>query len=481
MKNMAMRIGLLLVLALSVVPVGNIQAQDGSEFDGMWKIDGEPLVLEIGDGDVILNAIGSEGCIPVFTFTLDGNAVQQEGSTVYTLELDEDVLLIYEDDELFAEADYVESREAACTVEIPESSITAITSLDDLDTLVSEVYAQTSLPGMAVAVIGPQGVIWSAGYGYANVEKGIPASADTPFMLASVTKVFTGTSLMMAWEELGFDLDAPVNDWLPFTVDNPHTEGEAITLRHLATHTSGLLDNWTHYDAVYSDGDSPISLGDFLAGYLVAGGEWYDADDNFGDWMPGEVAVYSNVGAALAGYMMEAITGTPLDDYADAHLFGPLGMTNTHWHLADFPDVDVIAMPYDEDGEPYGHYGFPTWPDGQLRTSVNDIGRFVGAVLNGGELDGVRILQPKTVDAMLEPWLPETDPYQGWFWALGVEPGTAGHSGGDDGVSTNLEIDLNAGLGIVLLTNSDSGDMPLVWDAIAGPIWASAAVLLAQQ
>lgn len=477
MKPILKGVVVLVIMMISLTPA--VQAQDESKYDGVWYIDAAYLVLNVADGTVEVFSPGQNGCNPVMEVQLIGDKVLQNDELLFVLELAEDGnnMLIYQEGEVFAEAQKVGSLEEACLINIPVTSVETITSVADLETLVSEVFEQTNIPGMAVAVVGPQGVIWSAGYGFANVEEELPVTADTPFMLASVTKVFTGTSLMMAWEAEGFDLDAPVNDWLPFQVDNPRTESEEITLRHLATHTSGLLDNWEYYLAVYTEqGDSPIALGDFLEGYLTPGGEWYDADANFADWMPGTTFKYSNVGAALAGYTFEMIIGTPLDDYADEHLFGPLGMTNTHWHLADFPDTSVIAVPYEADGTALEHYGYPTWPDGQLRSSANDVGRFLAALLNNGELEGVRILKPETIDSMLQPQLPDVAPQQGWFWVLG-ETGEVGHSGGDPGVSTNIAFSRDLDLGLILLTNSDSGEMGLVWGALAGPIFEAADVL----
>lgn len=473
---------LLLIVTLSLGTAALSRAQDESEFDGVWFIEDAFIVVVIDGTDLQILTPGQEGCSLLMSLELAGEDVLRNGIVAYQLELDEDgeTLLIWTGDELFAEAEEAESLDEICEAGMFDLSVETIASIKDLNTLVDEIFDQTQLPGMAVAVVGPQGVIWSGGYGFANVDERRPVTPDTPFMLASVTKVFTGTTLMMAWEEHGFDLDTPVNDWLPFPVDNPHIGGEVITLRHLATHTSGLLDNWETYNGVYSEGDSPIALGDFLAGYLVPGGKWYDVDENYGDWMPGTTAEYSNVGAALAGYMVEMITGTPLDDYADARLFEPLGMTNTHWHLADFPDVGLIAVPYDADGTALDHYGYPTWPDGQLRSSVNDLGRFLAAILNDGEFGGVQILQPETIEVMLQAQFPTIDPYQGWFWALGDEPGSAWHGGGDYGVATSIGIDRALGIGLILLTNSDSGEMGLVWDALARPIFADAAALISE-
>ncbi len=153
-------------------------------------------------------------------------------------------------------------------------------------------------------------------------------------------------------------LDDPVGDHLDFEVDHP-TDPTAITARMLMTHTAGIADNWGAMGAVIVDGDSPIALGDFLADYLVPGGEWYSASDNFVQDGVLSARQYSNIGAALAGYLVEAVSGVPFSSYCESHIFEPLGMTDTGWHLADL-DEDILAVPYDwsgEDWEPIEHYG----------------------------------------------------------------------------------------------------------------------------
>lgn len=263
--------------------------------------------------------------------------------------------------------------------------------------------------------------VCSGGYGFANVQAQKPVTPDTPFLLASISKLFTGAGVMKAWEQGQLSLDDNINDYLSFSVDNPHLNDEVITLRHLATHTSGIIDNNFTYAATYTVGDPETSLTQYLKDYLVSQGELYDARTNYSTHVPGESWSYSNVGAALAGELVEASTGTPLDAYTQEHIFIPLGMENTGWHLSDFENQDDIAVPYnigiwpwvyfEEVGKwiPYnnenslfGRHGFeqfahPGYPDGGLRASVNDTARFLAAIMNGGELEGVRILDEATI------------------------------------------------------------------------------------
>jgi len=327
----------------------------------------------------------------------------------------------------------------------------------EVDAYIEGEMEDAHIPGLAAAVTRPGEVVWTGAYGWAHVADEVPVTADTPFMLASVSKTVTGTAVMQLREDGVLDLDTAIDDLLPFAVDNPRTDGEVITVRHLVSHTSAIADNWANMP--YADGDSPIALGEFLEGYLVAGGQWYDANANFYGYMPGEVYNYGNVATALAGYLPESTTGVPLDDQCDADLFAPLGMDDTGWHLADFDAADV-AMPYAWAAghyEPYGHYGYPDYPDGQLRASVRDLAAFLAAVSGGGELDGVRILEEATVDEMLSPQVPDVDTSQFVFWyqtSIGDRT-VVGHNGGDAGVATEMYFSPDSGIGVIVLMNVD--------------------------
>jgi CubicO group peptidase (beta-lactamase class C family) len=341
---------------------------------------------------------------------------------------------------------------------------------EDLDTFIKKKMEEAKIPGLAAAIVAEGKVAWTAGYGYANVEAQRPVTPDIAFSLGSASKLVLAVALMQVWEKGKLPVDGNINDMLPFTVDNPHVAGEIITPRHLATHTSGIIDNEPVREASYSfTGDSPIALGDFLKGYLVTGGQWYNANQNYAAVQPGQQWSYSSIAAGLAGYLIETTTGAALDDHSDANIFRPLGMTNTGWRLSDFPTTENIAVPYAfENGkyQPYSFYGYPTWPDGGLRSSVADLGRFLAAVMNGGDLDGVRILNKSTVDEMLRSQIPAAQlptglKGQGIFWVIvpiGNYGDFIGHTGGDPGVNTFLFFQPSTGVGVIGLMNGDGND-----------------------
>ncbi len=336
-----------------------------------------------------------------------------------------------------------------------------------LDLLVQGQMDASGIPAVAVAIVRNGEPWYASAWGRRHVGPSRPALADTPFMLASISKTITATAVLQLVEDGVFGLDDDIDDILDFAVDNPRVPGdEVITVRHLLTHTSGLIDDeavWGGYPgeagSLYVLGDSPISLRDFMVGYFTPGGAWYDASRNFAPDPPGSAYEYSNLATALLGYLVEAATGTPLDDHSDTRIFAPLSMSDTGWHLADFAANDV-AMPYESFGGDFyewGLYGYPDYPDGQLRASVADLARFLAAWASGGLLDGMRILDAATVAEALTIQFPAVDATQGLSWYTDTIGGRAviGHNGGDYGVTTDMFFDPATGHGVIVLLNTD--------------------------
>jgi CubicO group peptidase (beta-lactamase class C family) len=329
--------------------------------------------------------------------------------------------------------------------------------LPEVDEAAAAAMEQGSMPGLAVAIVAGGRVAWAGGYGLADIEAARAVTPDTPFMLASVSKTVTAVAVMQAVEDGLVDLDTDINELLAFEVDNTRVEGETIHPRHLGTHTSGIADNWHHLSNLVVEGDSAISLADFLEGYLVEGHTWYSGA-NYSAAMPGDSYDYSNVGASLFGFLVEVASGTPFDDHCDAHIFDVLGMEHTGWHLADL-DPETLAVPYEMQGGEavaVAHYGYPDYPDGQLRASVADLARFVAAISAGGALGEDRILSEALTAEMLSQ-----QPYggsgQGIIWYRTTMAGRTvwAHNGGDTGVATEIGFDPESGVGVLVLANTD--------------------------
>jgi CubicO group peptidase (beta-lactamase class C family) len=182
-----------------------------------------------------------------------------------------------------------------------------------LDRLLSAQLRDDHIPGATVSVVKDGRLFFAKGYGSADLQAGTPVSAQTTlFRIGSLSKLFTATAVMQLAEQGKLNLHADVNTYLK-TFHIPATYPEPITLAHLLTHTAGFEDRETGlYPRTISDLEP---LGQWLAEHIPARVR-----------PPGELSAYSNYGFALAGYIVEQVSGLPYAQYVEQHLFQPLGM-----------------------------------------------------------------------------------------------------------------------------------------------------------
>jgi len=338
------------------------------------------------------------------------------------------------------------------------------THVSDMDGFIQSQMAALHVPGLAACAVKDGQVDWTGHYGYANIANNIEVADTTLFMLASISKVITGTAVMQLWEDSLFDLDDDINDYLPFSVRNPSHPSTPITFRMLMTHTSSIIDYWPTLDALRSWGqDSPIPLDFFMQEYLTPGGIYWNSA-NFSSSTPGQAFNYSNAGAALTAYLLEAISPSydSFAQYCNDSIFTPLGMDETSWYLADV-DTGNLAMPYSWNGSsyvPYGHYSDPWFPAVSLKSSTHELARFLIAYMQYGQIDGVRILDSTTVDLMTTVHWPSGLFGLSWglYWAH-LSAGTHllwGHGGNYFGVHTIMAWCPQENTGVIVLTNGDS-------------------------
>jgi CubicO group peptidase (beta-lactamase class C family) len=328
----------------------------------------------------------------------------------------------------------------------------------ELDADVRDLMRAGRLPGLSAAIVRGGEVAWSRAWGLANVERRRRVETDTIFMLASVSKTVVATAVLQAAEAGLFALDDDVNGVLPFRVGNPVHPDVPITVRQLLTHTSSIRDNWTILLDSYVQGDATMPLGRFLRRYLTReGADW--SPNNFYAFGPGRSYRYANMGASLAAYLVEAASGIGFDAWCERRIFAPLGMDLAGWHLEGLPR-GRIAMPYSWSGEkngyvPFGQYGYPDYPDGQLRTTAPQLARHLAMVMGGGRWHDRRLLSGATVRELRRDQIPELEPGQGliWFELPRGDRTLFGHDGGDDGVSTVSFFDPREDVGVVALAN----------------------------
>jgi CubicO group peptidase (beta-lactamase class C family) len=276
---------------------------------------------------------------------------------------------------------------------------------------------QYHFPGLSACIIKDDKIIWKDNYGYANIAQNKLVTDSTLFYISSVSKTITATAIMQLWEQGLFELDDDVNDYLQFNVRNPNHPDIPITFRMLLTHTSSI--HFVDYRPIIWNGDSPIELGYYIENYLIPGGIYYQSN-HWNTWVPGTQNEYTNLSAALLGYLVETIAEIPFEKYCQDSIFVPLGMTETSWYLSNL-DVNKIATPYEYSAGQYksnSHWGVPEYPSTQIRTSLTQLSRFIIMYMQGGQINGIRILKSSTVDSMTTIHNPEIHPSQGLIWFM---------------------------------------------------------------
>ncbi|SFH02704.1 serine hydrolase domain-containing protein [Pedobacter insulae] len=335
-----------------------------------------------------------------------------------------------------------------------------------IDSLIEAKMSKTGIVGMSAAIIVNNKLAWIKGFGYADREKRTPFTPKTIMNIASITKTFTGVCLMQAVEDKKVSLDEDINTYLPFKVVNPNFPDEKITLRHLATHTSGLVDRHPFYgdSTQFYGGEKPEDLGSFISNYFLPEGKYY-SKDNFLQSKPGTYRAYSNVGAGLAGYIVELRTGEKLSEYAKKHIFKPLKMYNSGWSLSDI-DINKHTKLYSKQGdkvEPIPLYESTTYPDGGMRTSVAELSNFFSCLLNDGKYQKVSLLNEKSARELTRFQFTEQNKPEnvklnglnsGIFWATKMGGTRIGHNGSDPGVRTFMLADLTKEVAVIFFSNT---------------------------
>lgn len=347
------------------------------------------------------------------------------------------------------------------------------TPICDLD--LTPELARLHVPGLSAGIIVDGELVCTAVAGWADVESERPVDPDTLFEWASVSKTITVTAAMILYEEGRFGLDDDVGDYLPFPVRNPECPNTPITFRQLMTHSSSIIDNEPVYEGTYTVGDSPLSLGDFVRGYVEPGGEFYDAQENFDYECAGSYNEYSNIAVGLLGHAVEQISDQSFDDFCRERIFDPLGMGEASFHLANL-DIENVATPYEPTADGgfvrADHVGYATYPDGLLRTSVPDLARFLAMMAGAGVFEGERILEESTIEEMKRVQFPELDETQGLIWYYDFDEALVGHDGSDCGASSLMFFDPTTGNGALLVANG------LWWDVAEAEAYAAFSALM---
>lgn len=366
-----------------------------------------------------------------------------------------------------------------------------------INTKMQRYVDEQKLAGISTLIARRGKVVHFEKFGMANIEAGTPMAEDTIFRIYSMTKPITSAAVLMLLEEGYFRLNDPVANYLPEfkdvkVLDNTNLVKPArpMTIRNLLTHTAGLsygFDENYHLDHLYyqqvwgpADNNPNLTLA-----------EWVGSIANLPlAYHPGTRYRYS-VATDVLGHLVQVVSGMPFADFLQKQIFAPLGMVDTFFTVPP-EKVARFAANYGPkegggleviDAPQSSRYIRPTQRPsggGGLLSTTGDYLRFTQMLLNGGELEGVRLLGRKTVELMTTNHLPDgiyvdNDPTTGLGFGLGVSVlldlgkgqtlGSVGNYGWGGAANTNFWIDPKEELiGILMLQFMPSGTYPVTPD-----------------
>lgn len=257
-----------------------------------------------------------------------------------------------------------------------------------LDGFMPYAIQRGDVAGATVSIVKDGQVLLEKGYGYSDVAKRTPVDPKTTmFRPGSVSKLFTWTAVMQQVQAGKLKLDADINTYLDFKI--PPYNGQPITLRNLMTHTPGFEEQVK--GLITEDPKKIIPLEQALK-------RWTPKRI----FAPGTTPAYSNYGAALAGYIVQRVSGQSFDDYIDQHIFKPLDMNHSSFHQPLQPAlVPDVSKGYSNAGvKPGGYEYIPLAPAGSLASTADDMSRFMIAHLQDGRWGSTEILSPAIAHEM---------------------------------------------------------------------------------
>ncbi len=357
-----------------------------------------------------------------------------------------------------------------------------VSSIDELEIYLEELVEFGAPPGMSLAIVKDGAIVYNKSFGHADGPNRVAATHEDVYQWMSLSKIVTATAIIQLHERGSLSIHDEVSLHLPFfKVVYPSESSEKIAIRHLLNHSSGLPDLQGVFDMFHMKGESPPDQNDLVKKALN--------DNSKLKFQPGSQGTYINTGHLVLGAIVEKVSGQSFRDYVVEHIFRPLGMDQTdyvyneemiqHAAVGSQPNAAIVnaivalsSDRFDEviretvDGRMWYKRFLLDFPGvGGVIGSAGDVARFVMAFLNGGELDGARILSPESVTMMtrkehiVDVKSGPTSVYEGlghglgwWTWPDRKRQRLM-HTGGGPGFAAIMQLYPKENLGIVLLGN----------------------------
>ncbi|MBL9139340.1 MAG: beta-lactamase family protein [Verrucomicrobiales bacterium] len=324
----------------------------------------------------------------------------------------------------------------------------------DLESAANTEIDQGHLSGVSVALVEGSTVVWADGFGFADKSRRRPTSSNTVYRVGSISKLFTAIAAMQLSEQGRLDIDVPIDRYVPdfrSVHPDPTRIPEPITARQLMCHRSGLVR------------EAPVG-GYFDDSEPTAEATVASLADCVRVHPPNTHTKYSNSGVTVVGRAVECVTGQSFSDYQQEHLLRPLGMERSAFLLQPqwkgelakgYLPVATTTVGFREIEAP--HFEFGILPAGNLYSTAPDLGRFLVAMLNGGEGPGGSVVRPETLAEMTRVQLTGNTNGFGLGFSIGWHRGlrTVGHMGAVYGFTSHAIAIPDAHFGAVVLANDD--------------------------
>jgi len=314
-------------------------------------------------------------------------------------------------------------------------------------------YIGTTTAGASIVVLKDGEVLLSKAYGYADIENAVEVDTDTVFDWGSDTKLLVWTSVMQLVEQGKLDLNADIRGYLPDVFFTKLQFDSPITMYNLMHHNAGWEDCYT--DLFYHSAEDVLSLEETLR--ITEPKQVKE---------PGAVVAYSNYGVALAGYIVERVSGQPFYEYVNENIFAVLGMNDTSIHPIQLDDASVAARRekihgYTISGDKLTvskneRIFIGLYPAGSAIGTADDAAKFLAALMPGEGEPSLLFMSNDTLNKMLSTSHSYAEDFPGishGFWGKFGAVKTLGHGGNTDSFSSYFTIAPEAGLGLVVMTN----------------------------
>ena len=325
-------------------------------------------------------------------------------------------------------------------------------TVEEFKAAVEKVLDDTGVPGAGIALVRLNGVEWAGGVGYADRDARTPVTEDTHFRAGSISKSFIAIALVQMYEDGELDLHTPVVELASdVEIDNAWMVSDPVRLIHLLQHTAGFDD--MHFNEMYNVSDPPdMALAEVLK---------INPRSRVVRWVPGTRMSYSNPGYAVAGHIIEKLTGQKYEDRIAAEIFRPIGMTESSFYLTGDDHAKLAKGYSSRNGAPVEYTPIYLRPAGNLQTSPADMGKFVQLLLNWGETTEDLVVDPEYLSNMEHPRTTLASAaglHNGYGTGLSssfVEGfPILGHNGGIEGFSSSFAYSTSRDVGYVVLLNA---------------------------